>query len=74
MIQMMAAYARSFFDRTGEVGQGVVEYALVIGVIVVLLFLAFQTMDVVGALSDALGDIVSILETGEAANGGETEG
>ncbi|MFA7248871.1 MAG: pilus assembly protein [Dehalococcoidia bacterium] len=44
-----------------EEGQGLVEYALVLGVIVVLFFLAFQTIDIEGGIGTVLGNLASHL-------------
>jgi len=48
-------------DLSREEGQGVVEYALVLGVLVVALFVAFNTAGVAGGITAALGGIVTTL-------------
>ena len=44
-----------------EEGQGVVEYALVLGVLVVALFVAFTTTNIAAGIGTAVGNIVAEL-------------
>jgi len=44
-----------------EEGQGVVEYALVLGVLVVAIFVAFNTGNVGGVITGAIGRLQGVL-------------
>ena len=62
LYQKAAAWLDS--ARGSEEGQTFIEYVLVIVVIVLALFLAYQNSTVTGAISNALADISSKIGTG----------